>query len=135
VCVCVCGAARAVADAQTTKRLTLAGVLKAAVLDGAEQLGLEEEVLEAAGVDAHARGLLGAARGRAAGAGRARGVGGRDLLLLVVEQLALDERRVGHCCCWWWCVSWLVWERERVGKERECGGGATRRTGRCRRGA
>jgi hypothetical protein len=69
-------------------------VLKPAVLDGAEQLRLEEEVLEAAGVDAHARGLLGAA-GRAARR-TARGVGRRHLLLLIVEQLALDERRVGH---------------------------------------
>jgi len=35
------------------RKRTLGGVLKAAVLDGAQQLGLEQEVLEAAAVDAH----------------------------------------------------------------------------------
>ena len=58
-------------------------MLKAAVLDGAQQLRLEQKVLEARRVDAHI-----ALLGLVAALGRALLAGG-DLLLLVVEQLLL----------------------------------------------
>ena len=47
------GGVRLPAAASPSRRLTLGGMLEAAVLDGAQQLGLEQEVLEAAAVDAH----------------------------------------------------------------------------------
>ena len=56
-----CAACHALAQAPSvqpgrqprSRQRTLGRVLKAAVLDGAQQLGLEQEVLEAAAVDAH----------------------------------------------------------------------------------
>lgn len=71
---------------------TLGGVLEAAIHDGAEEFGLEQEIAEAGGVDAdvallHSLASLGA-----------RGVGGSLLLLLVIEELLLllDGLFVGH---------------------------------------
>ena len=70
----------------------LGGVLEAAIHDGAEEFGLEQEIAEAGGVDAdvallHSLASLGA-----------RGVGGSLLLLLVIEELLLllDGLFVGH---------------------------------------
>ena len=80
-------------------RRTLRGVLEAAVLDGAQQLRLEQEVLEARRVDAHV-----ALLGLVAALGGALLAGG-DLLLLVVEELLLLVLR-GHLGDAVWCVVW-----------------------------
>ena len=81
-------------DAARRRRVgrTLGGVLEAAIHDGAEEFGLEQEIAEAGGVDAdvallHSLASLGA-----------RGVGGSLLLLLVIEELLLllDGLFVGH---------------------------------------
>jgi len=60
-------------------------VLETAVHDGPQQLRLEQEVLEARGVDADEAGLLGA-RARGAGIGAGLGLRGQ-LFLLVVDEL------------------------------------------------
>jgi hypothetical protein len=62
---------------------TFRGVLKAAVHDSAEELRLEQEVAESRRVDAHVALLDGLPRLGA------RGVGGRLLLLLVIQEFLL----------------------------------------------
>ena len=66
--------------------LAFGGVLESAVLDGPEQLGLEEEVAESGAVDADVAllGLGGVGGGLGGG-----GVEGLVVVLLVVEQLLL----------------------------------------------
>ena len=104
---------------------TFRGVLETAVDDRAEELGLQQEVLEPGGVDADVAGALAGsgspAGGGAGGASDGLLVVGAGLLLLVVDELllGLGDDGIGHVPCLRGCEGVVLWGGRREKRERE----------------